>query len=164
MAKQSEWRGYLPVMLAAACWAYAGTLAKYMMNQAIPALVLVEMRVTIAAGILLAGFWLKNPRFLKIKPSDLPYLGILGVVGVTGVHYDQTLQEFCNALKFSFMPLFIFVGAMYHHRRTALCFLRYPVRAANTAVRGTMSAPHQFRGPAAYRFCLPTLGPNSPDS
>jgi len=41
-----------------------------------------------AAGILLAGFWLKNPRFLKIKPSDLPYLIILGVVGVAGVHYS----------------------------------------------------------------------------
>ena len=83
-----EWLGYLLVMLAAAFWAIAGTLAKYMMLQAIPLIVLVEIRVTIAAAVLLVIIYFKDQRLLHIRRQDLLYMIILGVVGLAGVHYS----------------------------------------------------------------------------
>lgn len=86
--RHHEWAGYLFVLCAAICWAAAGTLAKYMMIQAIPALVLVEMRVTVAAAILLICLLLKHPEHLRIRRQDILYMIILGVVGVAGGHYS----------------------------------------------------------------------------
>ena len=50
-------------------------------------MILSEMRVTIAALILLVLLSFKNPLLLRIKRQDLLYMFILGVVGVAGVHY-----------------------------------------------------------------------------
>ena len=82
------WSGYLFALLAAFCWAAAGTLAKFMMSQAISPVVLAEMRVTIAAVILWLFLALKRPALLRIKRKDLLYMFVLGAVGVAGVHYS----------------------------------------------------------------------------
>ena len=84
----SEWLGYLLTLLAATCWAVAGTVAKHMMIQAIPPIVLAEMRVTIAAALLLLSLSIKNATLLRIRLRDIPYMIVLGVVGVAGVHYS----------------------------------------------------------------------------
>ncbi|MBD3307825.1 EamA family transporter [candidate division KSB3 bacterium] len=85
---RSEWLGYVLVFLAAALWATAGTLAKYMMLGAIPPLVLAEMRVTVASGLLVLIIVWKDRRLLRIKRRDIPYMLLLGVVGMAGVHYS----------------------------------------------------------------------------
>ena len=88
-APLAVWKGYILVAVAAACWALAGTVAKYMMNQAaIPRVVLAEMRVTVGAIMLACGLALREPRLLRIQAQDILYMLILGVVGVAGVHYS----------------------------------------------------------------------------
>jgi drug/metabolite transporter (DMT)-like permease len=84
----SPWRGYILVMLAATLWGTAGTLAKYMMTQAVPPQVLAEMRVTIAAGLLFVIFWIRNRSILQIRWQTLPYMFVLGIVGIAGVTYS----------------------------------------------------------------------------
>ena len=79
--------GYILVALAAAFWASAGIVAKYMMLNAIPPIVLVEMRVTLGALILFIILLLKSPHLLHIQRQDISYMLILGIVGVAGVHY-----------------------------------------------------------------------------
>ncbi|PIE34953.1 EamA family transporter [candidate division KSB3 bacterium] len=83
----SEWLGYLQTLLAATCWAVAGTVAKHMMNQDLSPVVLAEMRVTIASALLLLVLSFKNRELLRIRPGDLFYMIVLGAIGVAGVHY-----------------------------------------------------------------------------
>ena len=56
---------YVYVLLAGTCWAVAGTVAKYMMLQAISPMVLAEMRVTIAAALLAVLLAVKKPALLR---------------------------------------------------------------------------------------------------
>ena len=85
--KSIEWQGYLSVILAATLWGAAGTLAKYVMGQAVSPMTLAEVRVTIAAGILWLVLLFKDRCLLRIKWQNLPYMIVLGVVGVAGVNY-----------------------------------------------------------------------------
>lgn len=85
--QRHEWHGYLLVMSAATLWAVAGVLAKYLMVQALSPIILAEMRVTIASGILLVILLLKDRQLLRIHPKNLLYMAILGVVGIAGVNY-----------------------------------------------------------------------------
>jgi len=133
-SKSTEWRGYLLVMLAATCWALAGTLAKYMMIQAIPRVVLLEMRVTIAAAILFVVLYLKNSRLLRIRRQDILYMLILGVVGVAGVHYSYyfaiSKTNIATAILLQYLaPAFIMLFAVLFQGETfspgkllSLCF------------------------------------------
>jgi drug/metabolite transporter, DME family len=82
-----EWQGYLLVIAAATLWGAAGTLAKYMMVQAISPMILAEMRVTVAAGILGLLLWRLDRRLLRLRRRDIVYMLVLGVVGVAGVNY-----------------------------------------------------------------------------
>ena len=88
MSPGPSWPGYLFALLAAFCWASAGTLAKFMMSQALSPIVLAEMRVTFASAILGLILALKRPALLRISRRDLLYMLVLGVVGVAGVHYS----------------------------------------------------------------------------
>ena len=102
---------------AAAFWAVAGILAKYMMNRQIPRVVLLEMRVTLGAVILACTLAFKNPRLLKIKRRDIGYMLILGVVGIAGVHYTYYLAiskiHVATALLLQYMaPAFILIFAV----------------------------------------------------
>lgn len=85
--QRSEWQGYALVVAAAALWGIAGVLAKYLMVEALPLVILAEMRVTIAAGILLVGLLIANRQLLRLPPRNLPYMVILGVIGIAGVNY-----------------------------------------------------------------------------
>ncbi len=84
---QHEWLGYLFVILAATLWGTAGTLAKYIMIQAISPMTLAEMRVTIAAATLFIVLFFKARSLLHIKRQNILYMIIFGVVGIAGVTY-----------------------------------------------------------------------------
>jgi drug/metabolite transporter (DMT)-like permease len=74
-------------MLAATLWGTAGTLAKYMMVQAISPMILAEIRVTIAAIVLFIVLFFKNRSLLRISRRNIFYMIILGIVGIAGVTY-----------------------------------------------------------------------------
>jgi DME family drug/metabolite transporter len=85
--KRTEWLGYVQVMLAATLWGAAGTLAKYVMGQAVSPMTLAEVRVTIAAGILLLVLLFKDRSLLRLKRQNVPYMIVLGIAGFAGVNY-----------------------------------------------------------------------------
>lgn len=79
-------RGLWLVLGATFFWGTSATLARHLFRELhIPALQVVEVRLTIAS--LLLGGWLalRNPARLHITPRDLPDLLVLGLVGVAAV-------------------------------------------------------------------------------
>lgn len=95
-------RGYLLVILAAACWATGGLTAKWMFTAAsevpagwlvrplgivVPPAVLSGGRA-LAAFVLLAAYMLVARRSeLKVSMRDLPFLATFGVLALAGVHF-----------------------------------------------------------------------------
>ncbi len=73
-------KGYLFVIAAALLWASSGAAGKGLFETGISPFDLVQIRVTIASGILLLLLSAIAPRKLLIKPADLGYLFFLGGV------------------------------------------------------------------------------------
>jgi drug/metabolite transporter (DMT)-like permease len=79
--------GYIYAALAAGLWAVSGSAAKFLFLNGITPFQLVQMRLTIAAGILFIWLLVCKPRLLKVRARDLPYLAVFGVVGMAGVQF-----------------------------------------------------------------------------
>ncbi len=77
--------GYLSVGTAAVLWASSGVAGKYLFEQGVDPLALVQMRVTLAAGLLLAAVAAWNRTLLRIRPRDLAYFAVLGGVVMAAV-------------------------------------------------------------------------------
>ncbi len=75
-------RGYLYTILAAICWAISGSAAKFLFNSGVTPFQLFQIRITIAAMVLLAWLALRRPALLIIDRKDIPYFAILGNLGV----------------------------------------------------------------------------------
>jgi len=71
--------GYLCVVAAALLWALSGTVSKFLFQAGISPFQLVQLRTTIAAGILLLCLALRNPSLLRVPLKDLPGLIVLGL-------------------------------------------------------------------------------------
>ena len=80
-------RGFLYVVFAAMLWGLSGTVAKYLFNQAVNPLVLVEIRLTSAAAILGLVLLLVSRQSLLVRRKDMLYLAFLGIFGVAGVQF-----------------------------------------------------------------------------
>jgi drug/metabolite transporter, DME family len=78
--------GYLFTALAALFWASSGTAAKFLFNSGITAFELVQMRTTLATGIIFSWLLLRNRSLLVIKRRDLPYFVVLGA-GLAAVQF-----------------------------------------------------------------------------
>lgn len=77
--------GYLSVAAAAVLWASSGVTGKHLFEQGVPPLALVQMRVTIAAGLLLAALGLRHRSLLRVRLRDLGYFAVLGGVVLAAV-------------------------------------------------------------------------------
>ena len=75
-------RGYIYTILAAICWATSGSAAKFIFNSGVTPFQLFQMRLTIAAVVLLAGLAFSDPVLLKIDRKDILYFAFLGNLGV----------------------------------------------------------------------------------
>ncbi len=75
-------RGYLYTILAAVCWAISGSAAKYIFNSGVTPFQLFQMRLTIAAMVLLVCLAVRRPTLLKIDRKDIAYFALLGNLGV----------------------------------------------------------------------------------
>ncbi len=78
--------GYLLAALAALFWASSGTAAKYLFNSGITAFELVQMRTTLATGIIFCWLLLRNRSLLAVERRDLPYFVTLGI-GLAAVQF-----------------------------------------------------------------------------
>lgn len=96
-------RGYLLVVLAAACWATGGLTAKWMFTSPVdtprswnvrPLGIPVDPAVlsggrAVAAFLLLAAYLFVARRSeMRFRLRDLPFLAVFGVIGMAGVHYS----------------------------------------------------------------------------
>jgi drug/metabolite transporter (DMT)-like permease len=86
MAERTSRSGYLLAALAALFWASSGTAAKHLFNGGITAFELVQMRTTLASGIIFFWLLLRNRSLLVIERRDLPYFIVLGV-GLAAVQF-----------------------------------------------------------------------------
>ncbi len=87
MAEGREARtGYLLAALAALFWASSGTAAKYLFMNGITAFELVQMRTTLAAGLIFGWLAFRDRSLLAVERRDLPYFITLGV-GLAAVQF-----------------------------------------------------------------------------
>ena len=84
--KRIDRTGYLLAALAALFWAASGTAAKYLFLNGVTAFELVQMRTTLAAGIILGWLACRDRSLLAVERCDLPYFISLGV-GLAAVQF-----------------------------------------------------------------------------
>jgi drug/metabolite transporter (DMT)-like permease len=79
-------RGRLLVLCAATLWGTTATLARFVFrDRHVPALTVVELRLTIAVVLLVAWLAARRPRALVVQRGDVLYLVALGLFGVATV-------------------------------------------------------------------------------
>lgn len=79
--------GYVYVMLAAILWGVSGSAAKFLFNRGLSAFQIVQLRLTIAAGIMFLWILIRNPSLLRISRKDIGYFVILGTAGMASVQF-----------------------------------------------------------------------------
>jgi drug/metabolite transporter (DMT)-like permease len=86
MAERTSRSGYLLAALAALFWASSGTAAKYLFNSGITAFELVQLRTTLATGIIFCWLFFRNRSLFTVERRDLPYFVTLGA-GLAAVQF-----------------------------------------------------------------------------
>ncbi len=86
LPRDSSRRGYACVGLAAILWASNGSVAKFLFGEWISPFQLVQLRLTIAAAVLLVWQLARRPALLKIARQDIFYFFILGTLGMAMVN------------------------------------------------------------------------------
>ncbi|MGO9314655.1 MAG: DMT family transporter [Syntrophobacteraceae bacterium] len=80
-------KGYAYVIAAAILWAVSGTSGKFLFNQGVTPLQLVQLRVTLSAAFLFL-LLIAKPGLLKISPGDILYFAVLGISGLAMVMFS----------------------------------------------------------------------------
>lgn len=75
-------RGYAYVILAALLWGVSGSSAKFLFNSGVTPYQVVQLRLTLAALILLGWLAIRNPALLRIARRDIWYFALFGAVGM----------------------------------------------------------------------------------
>jgi drug/metabolite transporter, DME family len=114
--------GYFFVVLAAVLWACSGTAAKFLFQRGITPFQLVQLRTTLAAGVLFTLILLRQPEKLKIARSDAPPLLLLGI-SLAGAQFTYLYAiskiNVAAAILLQYQaPVFIAVySAVFAHKR-----------------------------------------------
>ena len=125
----SRVRGYLLALLAAACWASGGLIAKWLFSapseataswplpplglQIAPA-TLSGARALSSSLILVAFLAVRRPQALRTRPQTIPFLALFGVVGMAGVHFTYfktiSLTSVATAILLQYLaPILVMV-------------------------------------------------------
>lgn len=80
-------RGTWLVLGAAFFWGISATAAQYLQRHGVSTILIVQMRVTVSAVLLLGGCLLFGRSFLRVHVRDLGRLAVVGVVGVAGANF-----------------------------------------------------------------------------
>lgn len=75
-------RGYAYVILAALLRGVSGSSAKFLFNSGVTPYQVVQLRLTLAAVILLGWLAIRNPALLRIARRDIWYFTLFGAVGM----------------------------------------------------------------------------------
>ncbi len=83
------------IMVAALLWGLSATAAKFLQNQQVGTLLIVQTRVTFSCLVMLAFYLAFAPRHLRVRLSDLWRFGLLGVAGMAGANFTYyfTIKE-----------------------------------------------------------------------
>jgi drug/metabolite transporter (DMT)-like permease len=79
--------GYAYVIMSALLWGVSGSSAKFLFNSGISPFQLVQLRLTLAAGMLFLILCFVRPSLLKIPLKDISYFMIFGTLGMAGVQF-----------------------------------------------------------------------------
>lgn len=114
--------GYLCAVLAAGFWALSGTLSKSLFNQGMTPFQLVQLRTTIAAGVLFCWFMIRMRVLPAIHRKDFRHFVLLGVaLAVSQVTYLYAISriQVASAILLQYQaPIFIAMHAvLFEHRR-----------------------------------------------
>ncbi len=88
-------KGYLMIMAAATFWGVSATAAKFLLNQHVDTILIVQMRVTVSAVVVLLFYLIFKPHLLRVGVRDLWLFVLLGVIGVAGANFTYyfTIKE-----------------------------------------------------------------------
>jgi drug/metabolite transporter (DMT)-like permease len=84
--ERSPARGYVLVAVGAAMFALGGNLARYMLDDAVSATRLSQLRSAGSLVLLAIALALTRPQLMRVRRDDLPQLAFLGVCGLALVH------------------------------------------------------------------------------
>jgi drug/metabolite transporter (DMT)-like permease len=115
--KSSSTKGYLCVVIAALMWASSGTAGKALFDAGMSPFDLVQIRVTLASGILLLVFLLFSRDLLLLRPRDIPFFLFMGgvVMAVVTGSYLYTISKIqvAAAILIQYLaPIFVAIFAM----------------------------------------------------
>jgi drug/metabolite transporter, DME family len=80
-------RGYLYVIIAALFWAISGSSSKFLFNSGVTPFQLVQLRLTISAGLLFPVLLIWRRDLMRIKKGDFFYFVLLGAVVMAAVQF-----------------------------------------------------------------------------
>jgi drug/metabolite transporter (DMT)-like permease len=114
--------GYALAATAATLWALNGSLARFLLDDHMPAARLAELRSLGAFLVVVAAVGLMRPRLLKVDRADLGRLALFGIVGLAGVQafYFAAIArlDIGVALTIQYLgPLLLLVWLKLVHRR-----------------------------------------------
>ncbi len=110
-------KGYLCVVTAALMWASSGTAGKALFDAGMSPFDLVQIRVTLASGILFLAFLAVSRDLLFIRLKDIPFFLLLGsgVMAVVTGSYLYTISKIqvAAAILIQYLaPIFVAIYAM----------------------------------------------------
>jgi drug/metabolite transporter (DMT)-like permease len=88
-------KGYLCVVIAALMWASSGTAGKALFDAGMSPFDLVQIRVTLASGLVFVLFLVFSRDLLRLRPKDIPFFLLLGsvVMAVVTGSYLYTISK-----------------------------------------------------------------------
>jgi len=88
---KDQWRGFFFVVMAAFLWGLSGNVAKYLFNQQVDPLDVVQMRLFLSFVFLLFYLVVVHRSLILIRKEDVAYMIIFGTFGVTAVQSTYLL-------------------------------------------------------------------------
>jgi drug/metabolite transporter (DMT)-like permease len=90
-----EVRGYIMIMGAAFFWGVSATAAKFLLNQQLDTLLIVQSRVSFSCLLMFVYYLLFKRHLLRVVPKDLWRFALLGILGVAGANFTYyfTIKE-----------------------------------------------------------------------
>ncbi|MBI4810832.1 MAG: EamA family transporter [Ignavibacteriales bacterium] len=80
-------KGYFYILGATTFWGIAATIAKFLFNQQVETLILVQMRITFSFLMLGIFFYLFKRELLSVELKDLYKFALLGILGIAGSNF-----------------------------------------------------------------------------
>lgn len=102
--------GGIIIMVAAFFWGISGTIIKFMFNQSVDPIKLVNMRLNLSTLIGFAALLIFSRKRLKVTPTQLKHFAIFGIFGITGV--QTTYYYTVKALNVSMAIFLQFMAPM----------------------------------------------------